>query len=146
MAPQNLQFEQTVPRLTIKLLILPHAMQQCSPLYTTYSLPGLPQSHITRAFLTKILYTSLLFLSYVSRYCNVKALTVQPYVMQSAQKLEAENLDRIASEAPCRRTCPTPVVPPAVWYRGSGVYNVSSVLTLSMQRTPTLINMYLQTT
>ena len=87
-------------------------------LTTTFSLPNI---HIPTAFLTKILHAFPISLSYISRYYNVKALTVQPYVMQSAQKLEAENLDRIASETPCRRTCPTPVIPPAVWYRGNGV-------------------------
>jgi hypothetical protein len=112
-------------------------------LTTTFSLPNV---HIPAVFITKILDAFPISLSYISRYYNMKTLTVQPYVMQSAQKLEAENLDRIASEAPCKRTCPTPVIPPAVWYSGNGVYNVSSGVIRSMQRTPTPINMYLQTT
>jgi hypothetical protein len=119
---------------------------QYSNIHRLTTIFSLPHSHIPTLILTKILHAFPISLSYICRYCNVKALTVQPYVMQSVQKLEAENLDRIASEAPCRRTCPTPIVPPAVWYRGNGVYNVSSVLILSMQRTPTLINMYLQIT
>lgn len=71
-------------------------------------------------------------------------LTVQSYLMQSSQKREAENLDRMATVFPKRRACPTARIPPAVWYSGRAVYRMSSALMGIMYLEADTIDKYLR--
>lgn len=57
-----------------------------------------------------------------------EVLTVQLYFIQSDQYCVAENLRLIAEGMPANRVWPTPMIPPAVWYRGRGSYRISLVL------------------
>lgn len=50
--------------------------------------------------------------------------TVQSYLMQSFQKVLTENFFLMTTVSPAR-TVPTPRIPPAVWYSGSGTYGLS---------------------
>ena len=62
--------------------------------------------------------------------------TVHWCCMTSVQKALTENFLRSTAVHPNRRTCPTPTIPPALWYRGSGSYTTSSGRTSHMYEAP----------
>ena len=70
---------------------------------------------------------------------KIQQLTVQLYLTQSAQNWLAENLRRMTMVVAPSTACPTPRIPPAVWYSGSVLYITSSRRMLYANRDPNVM-------